>query len=227
MTSLRHVMLSAVIVVLVLLGIGLASPRSGDAPTSADARLTTDAGTSAPEPSAPPTESSVPSVPTASAAPPTSASPPSPTRTTPRTTAPRTSAPRTATAVARDGGVAAQVLALVNAERADAGCDPVSLDARLNEAAARHSRDMASGDFLEHDSSDGSSFSDRIRAAGHPSPRSENIAAGQESASEVVQTWMDSSGHRANILDCSARTMGLARATGGSFGVYWTQDFGS
>ena len=239
MTSLRHAALSSVTVVLVLLGIGLAGPRAG-APTAADERLSPAAGA----PTAPPTVAPSdipPTAPTGSAVP--SAGPggpdadpdaardvtsaPRPTRAAPRTTAP--SRPRTSAAepAPRGDGTARQVLALVNAERADAGCDPVELDARLTAAAVRHSRDMADGDFLSHTGSDGDSFVDRIRAAGHPSPRSENVAAGQESAQSVVEAWMDSDGHRDNILDCGARTMGVGRASGGSFGVYWTQDFGS
>jgi uncharacterized protein YkwD len=226
-TSLRHAALSAVIVVLVLFGIGLAGPRAAGPPT-ADARLTTDAGAStAPPPSTPP-----PSPPPSGAAVPTAAPDvtteavpsPRPTRTSPRTATPP---PRTSAAAPapRGDGVAQQVLALVNAERADAGCDPVVLDDRLTAAAGRHSRDMAAGDFLSHTGSDGDSFTDRIRAAGHPSPRSENVAAGQESAESVVEAWMESAGHRENILDCGARSMGVGRATGGSYGVYWTQDF--
>ncbi|MGD9525642.1 MAG: CAP domain-containing protein [Pseudonocardia sp.] len=226
MTSLRHAALSAVIVVLVLSGIAFAGPRAGG-PLAADARLTTDAGASTAPPTIPPPTGST--VPTATPdathdAAPDATSRPRPTRTAPRAAAPSRS--RTTVAPApRGDGVARQVLALVNAERTDAGCDPVVLDDRLTAAAGRHSRDMAAGDFLSHTGSDGDSFADRIRAAGHPSPRSENIAAGQESAESVVEAWMDSAGHRENILDCSARSMGVGRASGGSLGVYWTQDF--
>jgi uncharacterized protein YkwD len=122
---------------------------------------------------------------------------------------------------------AGQVLALVNAERARAGCKAVTLDDRLTKAAAGHSRDMATEDFFSHDSQDGAGFADRIRAAGYPAPRSENIAAGQATPAAVMDAWMHSAGHKANILDCKATEMGIAAATGGDFGIYWTQDFGT
>lgn len=145
---------------------------------------------------------------------------------TPSPTPPPTSTPRSAPAVG--GDVAAQVLERVNAERTRVGCDPVRLDDRLTDAAERHSRDMAEEDFVEHEGSDGSTFVQRIRAEGYPSPRSENIAAGQETADAVMRAWLDSPGHRRNILDCTAQDMGLARAEADTrLGVYWTQVFGT
>ncbi len=123
--------------------------------------------------------------------------------------------------------MAAQVLSLVNAERADAGCGPVRRDGRLEAAASAHSADMAAGDYFAHDSQDGRSFADRVRAAGYTGGAiAENIAAGQSSAAAVMASWMASDGHRANILDCAFTSMGVGYATGGSFGTYWTQDFG-
>ena len=107
--------------------------------------------------------------------------------TAPPTTAPRPAppsstsrpAPATSESAPADTSVAGQVLALVNAERAEAGCEPVALDDRLTKAAEGHSRDMAAHDFFSDDSRDGRGFSDRIEATGYPAPRSENIAAGQ------------------------------------------------
>lgn len=228
-SSLRHAALSAVAVVVVLIGVSVAAPHALELPTepsSATDPLTPPPASAAPP--APAAASAAPEEPAASTAapPPTSTRPsatarPS-TRSTPSPTRSAPSSSRTAPAT----GVAGEILTLVNAERADAGCDPVRLDDRLTTAATRHSRDMADQDFLGHTGSDGDSFSERIRAAGHPSPRSENVAAGQESATEVVAAWLDSEGHRENILDCDARTMGVGRATGGSLGIYWTQDFG-
>jgi uncharacterized protein YkwD len=86
---------------------------------------------------------------------------------------------------------------------------------------------MAADNFFAHDSRDGRGFADRIRATGYPAPRSENIAAGQRTPAAVMDAWMHSAGHKANILDCTATQMGLAAATGGDFGTYWTQDFGT
>jgi uncharacterized protein YkwD len=124
-------------------------------------------------------------------------------------------------------GVAHQVVALVNIERARAGCDPVSADAALQSAAQGHSDDMAARDYFSHTSPAGSTFADRIRAAGYRGGSiAENIAAGQRSAKAVMDAWMASPGHRANILNCTYRDIGVGYATGGSYGTYWTQTFG-
>ncbi len=114
-------------------------------------------------------------------------------------------------------------MALVNAARADAGCGALRVDDRIVAAAQAHSDDMAANDYFSHDSLDGRSFADRVQAAGYPSPGGENIAQGQASAEAVHQAWMNSSGHRANILNCGFTTIGV--------GVHeaswtWTQDFG-
>ena len=124
--------------------------------------------------------------------------------------------------------VADQMLALVNAERSKAGCAAVHLDPRLNAAALAHSRQMADKDFFSHTSRGGDTFVDRIEAQGYPTPRSENIAAGNTTAAATMQQWMNSPGHRTNILDCRAKDMGLGAASrpGSTFGTYWTQDFG-
>lgn len=128
---------------------------------------------------------------------------------------------------AADTSAAGQVLRLVNTQRLQAGCRPVTLDARLTAAAAGHSLDMATHDYASHDSQDGATFVDRIEATGYPEPRAENIAAGQPTPTAAVSAWMASPDHRANILDCAITQMGVASARGGHFGTYWTQDFGS
>jgi uncharacterized protein YkwD len=145
---------------------------------------------------------------------------------TPRTTRVRprpTTAPRPTTTAPTP---AAQILSRVNAERAKAGCKAVVLDPRLAAAAAGHAQDMATNNYFSHTSRDGRTFVDRIKAQGYPVPRSENIAAGQPTVTAVMDAWMASAGHRANILDCSAVAMGAASANGGSYGIYWVQDFG-
>jgi len=142
---------------------------------------------------------------------------------TPRTTRAR---PRPTATTPRPPAPATQILARVNAERAKAGCKAVVLDPRLTAAAAGHAQDMATNNYFSHTSRDGRTFVDRIKAQGYPVPRSENIAAGQPTVTAVMDAWMASSGHRANILDCSAVAMGAASANGGSYGIYWVQDFG-
>ncbi|MEV7859913.1 sigma-70 family RNA polymerase sigma factor [Streptomyces hirsutus] len=132
-------------------------------------------------------------------------------------------APPTAPAAAPGGTRAAQVLALTNTERAAAGCSPVTLDNRLNKAAQLHSEDMSANDYFSHTGQNGSSFVDRVTAQGHPSPGAENIARGQSSAESVMEAWMNSEGHRANILNCSLTTMGVGVVTSD---WTWTQVFG-
>ena len=123
---------------------------------------------------------------------------------------------------------AQQMLSLVNAERVAAGCAAVRLDTRLSAAATKHSQDMATRNFFSHTGSDGSNFVTRIQRAGYPRPRSENIAAGNTAVAATFRQWMNSAGHRRNILDCTAKDMGLGVATnpGSRFRTYWTQVFG-
>jgi uncharacterized protein YkwD/stress response protein SCP2 len=126
-----------------------------------------------------------------------------------------------------DAGVFAEVIRLTNAERARAGRGALTFDARLAAAAQAHSEHMVAAGFFAHDSPDGRSVSDRVTAAGYRYARvAENIAAGQTSPAEVVAGWMDSPGHRKNILDPDVTQIGVGRANGGSYGVYWTQVFG-
>ncbi|CRK58656.1 hypothetical protein [Alloactinosynnema sp. L-07] len=129
----------------------------------------------------------------------------------------------TTTTAPPNTSAAGQVQSLVNIQRAQRGCAPVTLDSRLNRAAQDHSDDMSRNGYFSHTSLDGRSFVDRAEDAGYPSAGAENIARGQSSAQQVMNAWMNSSGHRANILNCSMRTMGLGLATRG---YYWTQMFG-
>lgn len=112
---------------------------------------------------------------------------------------------------------------LVNAERAAGGCQPLIVDDRLANAAQGHSTDMATRDYFSHESPEGETFVDRALAAGYPSPAAENIARGQTSPEQVMNDWMNSSGHARNILDCEYRAIGVGLDTRG---WYWTQVFG-
>lgn len=138
-------------------------------------------------------------------------------------TAPRPAPARPAApaAPARPSGPLVQVVDLINQKRAAAGCGPVSVDPRISRAAQKHSEDMESRGYFEHDTPDGRGFEDRLNAEGYPEPGGENIAKGQDDAPQVVREWMNSPSHRDNIEDCSFRTTGV-----GLSGGYWTQDFG-
>jgi uncharacterized protein YkwD len=118
-----------------------------------------------------------------------------------------------------------EVVRLTNVERAKAGCGPLKHDARLRAAAYAHSADMSAKNYFDHTSKDGRSFADRITAAGYTwRAAAENIAKGYGTAQAVVQGWMNSPGHRQNILNCTYTDIGVGYVAAG--GPYWTQDFG-
>ncbi|RLL69066.1 CAP domain-containing protein [Streptomyces sp. Z26] len=119
----------------------------------------------------------------------------------------------------------AQVVKLVNQERAQAGCQPVTSDPKLAEFAGAYSLDMAVRGFFSHETPDGKSPWDRAKEAGITNLGGENIARGQANAQSVMDSWMDSPGHRANILNCDYRTMGVG-AHFAEGGPWWTQNFG-
>ena len=114
----------------------------------------------------------------------------------------------------------AATLCLLDHERAEHGLPPFARDARLDRASRAHSRDMAARDFFAHRGRGGSQPIDRMRAAGWPASRgggAENIAWGAGGAStpaEIVEGWMNSPGHRANILDPRNRIIGVGIARG-------------
>ncbi|GIH04464.1 hypothetical protein Rhe02_25310 [Rhizocola hellebori] len=119
------------------------------------------------------------------------------------------------------------VTALINKKREGTCNSPLRTDERLRKAARAHSADMAKKDYFSHVSQDGSSFVDRIARTGYPrgSAASENIAVGYTSAKAVVDGWMNSEGHRKNIMNCASKAVGVGLAYRGNT-PYWTQDFG-
>ncbi|MGK7917376.1 MAG: CAP domain-containing protein, partial [Prochloraceae cyanobacterium] len=95
-----------------------------------------------------------------------------------------------------------QVVELINVERTQAGLDSLQIDSQLSQAAQVHTESMANDDFFSHFGVDGSSPFDRIRDTGYQySVAAENIAAGYQTPEAVVEAWMGSAGHRANILN--------------------------
>lgn len=118
-----------------------------------------------------------------------------------------------------------KVVKLVNARRAAKGCKPLHIDHRLRKAAYLHSRDMGRRHYFSHQSADGRSPWDRIKAQGYTKPSAENIASGQSSPTAVMDAWMHSSGHRTNILNCASKAIGVG-VWQGKGGPIWTQDFG-
>ncbi|MFB9834544.1 CAP domain-containing protein [Actinoallomurus acaciae] len=114
---------------------------------------------------------------------------------------------------------------LTNQQRAKHGCSALRVDTGLRAAARSHSKDMRVRHYFEHDSPDGKTPWDRIKAAGYSQPGAENIAMGYATAQTVVAGWMKSPGHRANILNCGLKAIGIG-VEYGSGGPWWTQDFG-
>ncbi len=119
-----------------------------------------------------------------------------------------------------------EVVRLVNAERAKAGLKPLSADPALSRVARYKAADMRDRNYFSHESPTyGSpfkmmkSFGITYRTAG------ENIAAGQPSPQDVMKAWMNSAGHRANILNASFTRIGVGHVTGGYYSNYWTEMF--
>lgn len=119
------------------------------------------------------------------------------------------------------------MVALVNKERAAAGCGPLKEDAQLRNAAQGHSDDMARRAYFSHTDPDGGDPGTRTTAAGYRwSTYGENIAMGQQTPESVMNSWMNSPGHRANILNCSFKDIGVGVHQGPG-GPWWTQNFGA
>ncbi|MGW3719738.1 CAP domain-containing protein [Streptomyces sp. NPDC005133] len=168
-------------------------------------------------------ESAAPSAADRTGAAPATKAPTAKAPTTPKTSA---AAPtHQASSPAADTSAQAAVLALVNEERAKVGCSPVTASASLASLAQDFSDDMAARGFFSHTDPDGQTPWDRATKAGVTGLGGENIARGQADAQAVMASWMNSEGHRANILNCDYKTLGVG-VHYGSGGPWWTQDFG-
>ncbi|THA82067.1 CAP domain-containing protein [Streptomyces sp. A0592] len=140
---------------------------------------------------------------------------------------PTPSATATATRPSLDSHSAeeAAVVTLVNQERAQAGCGPVRANPPLAALAGAFSKDMAARGFFGHADPEGNTPWDRAAKAGLSGLGGENIARGQGDAASVMSAWMNNPGHKANILNCEFRTLGVG-AHFAAGGPWWTQDFG-
>ena len=106
-------------------------------------------------------------------------------------------------------GITDGLLALVNPARTEAGCLPLTDDPALTAYAAYWSTTQAAAGDMSHSGG----------------PYAENVAYGYETAAAVFDGWMGSTGHRANILECSWQRHGIGAATGSDGRIYWTQVF--
>lgn len=135
-------------------------------------------------------------------------------------------APKQEAQTSEDKQFAAQVLDLVNQERQKAGLQPVQLDEQVAAVATKKSEDMRDKNYFSHDSPTYGSPFDMLKQFGvNYNSAGENIAAGQRTPEEVMKAWMESPGHKANILSSNFTHLGVGVAKGGSYGVYWTQMF--
>jgi uncharacterized protein YkwD len=163
---------------------------------------------------------------------PTSKAPVAPPKARTQTKAPVSQAPaparteqRVTEAPAAPASAKAGVQTLVNQERVKVGCSPLRADSSLDALAQNFSDDMAARGFFDHTDPDGATPWDRADTAGVKGLGGENIARGQADAQAVMDSWMNSEGHRANILNCDYTRLGIGVHTGPG-GPWWTQDFG-
>lgn len=131
------------------------------------------------------------------------------------------------------------LLAQVNAARATArmcgyrrfaAARPLSWSTALGTAAQGHSKAMANDNYFAHQDPDGDTPADRARVAGYRGRQiGENIAAGQGSPSQAMQSWLASPGHCANLMNPMFTQVGAAYATNtrSDLGIYWTMLFGA
>ncbi|GAA4300183.1 RNA polymerase sigma factor (sigma-70 family) [Actinomadura luteofluorescens] len=120
-----------------------------------------------------------------------------------------------------------QVIRLANIQRARHGCRPLRENPMLTRAAQKHSADMAARRVLSHDGASGQDPGARITAAGYRwRAWAENIQQGAATPSSAVSSWMTSTYHRANILNCDYTEIGVGFVSGAG-GPWWTQDFAS
>ncbi|PRY57712.1 CAP domain-containing protein [Glycomyces artemisiae] len=118
-----------------------------------------------------------------------------------------------------------EILGIVNDRRAENGCGDLARDSRLDTAARLHAEDMAENDYFDHTSQDGRTPTDRANAQGYEGGVGENIAMGYPDAESVMEGWMNSEGHRANILNCGYDVIGIG-AYDRDGTIYWVQMFG-
>ena len=120
-----------------------------------------------------------------------------------------------------------ELLNQVNQERNQAGVKTLRLNSTLSIAAQKHAENMIATETFEH-TINGKSVGDRATEAGYNWGRiGENIASGQDSVTMVMTTWMNSTGHRKNILKAEFEELGIGYAEDAEGTPYWVQVFGT
>ena len=122
-----------------------------------------------------------------------------------------------------DNSVASKLLNLVNKARNENGLSSLTLNSSLSNVAQKKAEDMKNNNYFSHTSPTYGSPFDMIKSFGiNYKTAGENIAKGQKTAEEVFNAWMNSSGHRANILNKNFTQMGIGYTSGNT---YWSQMF--
>ncbi|MDR9853952.1 CAP domain-containing protein [Paenibacillus sp. VCA1] len=165
--------------------------------------------------------------PTTPSKPQTNPTPSKPVTTKPQPSKPETSKPDSSTSkpgtgtTSNQSAYAAEVVKLVNQERAKAGLKPLTENAKLSNMAMDKAKDMSNNNYFDHNSPTYGSPFDMMKKYGISfSYAGENIAKGQKTPADVMNAWMNSEGHRANILNSNYTTIGVAYYNG-----YWVQEF--
>ncbi|AEY65448.1 CAP domain-containing protein [Clostridium sp. BNL1100] len=145
----------------------------------------------------------------------------------PSASKPATQKPASTPAVSGDyAAFQKRVVELVNAERAKNGLKPLTMNAQVNKTATLKSQDMAKLGYFDHNSPTYGSPFDMMKKYGISyRTAGENIAMGQTTPEQVMKGWMNSPGHRANILKSSFTQIGVGVAKNSSGRLYWTQQF--
>lgn len=120
-----------------------------------------------------------------------------------------------------------KVLDLTNAERKTAGVEPLKANPKLFAAARGHSANMGAKAVIAHEL-DGKNFDVRIKDEGYKfRAAAENVAMGQRTPAEVVESWMNSAGHKLNMLNKTYTEIGIGVGKDADGRLYWTQVFGT
>lgn len=121
-----------------------------------------------------------------------------------------------------------RILQLVNQARGEAGLNAVRWNATLEEQATQYACELISYDFFAHvNPVTQSTLRDRANQFEYTYLAiGENLAAGQQTPEEAFDDWMNSDGHRANILEPRFTELGVGIRSGGEYGLYWVQEFG-
>ena len=129
--------------------------------------------------------------------------------------------------VAKPDPILGQLVEAHNRERATEGLPPLKLESKLTDASLAHAKDMAGRKRMGHDGSDESTPEQRVARAGYHYLRTgENVAVGYHDVEHVMKGWMESPGHRKNIMG-DFTEIGLARVVGEDDKPYWCADFGT